>query len=68
MGLKHFSIYDFSFKDTKEFSEDNAPKWLCEGGVKGSTMDNRWFWTGHVLTLKVGEHIDTDFNRITRLS
>ena len=30
-------------------------------------MDNRWFWKDHVLTLKVGESVNTDFRRITRV-
>lgn len=55
------------FDTTKEFTELTAPKWLCKGGRKGSTMDNRWFWNEHILTLKVGEHKDTDFQRIERI-
>lgn len=51
-----------------EFSEDTAPKYLKYGGIKGSTMDNRWFWNDHVMTLAIGESIDTDFQRITRVS
>lgn len=49
------------------FTENTAPKWLREGGLKGSTMDNRWFWDEHVMTLRVGEHVDTDFRRIERI-
>lgn len=56
------------FKRTpEEFTEDNPPSWLI-GGVPGSTMDNRWFWTGYVLTLAVGAHVETDFSRITRIA
>lgn len=29
-------------------------------------MDNRWFWNDHVLTLSIGESVDTDFRKITR--
>lgn len=43
------------------FTETTAPKWLCEG-------ENAWFWKKHVLTLGVGEVIETDFQRITRVS
>jgi hypothetical protein len=50
------------------FDENTAPKWLCEGGVAGSTMDTRWFWNEHVMTLSVGQTVDTDFHRITRVS
>lgn len=53
---------------TTQFDEESAPKWLCAGGLKGSTMDNRWFWNDHVLTLEVGQYVDTDFQRITRIS
>ena len=50
------------------FSEKNAPDWLTGAqAVSGSTMDNSWFWNNHVLTLKVGESIDTDFQRIERI-
>lgn len=49
------------------FTEETAPKWLCEGGRAGSTIDNRWFWNGYVLTLKVGQSVDTDFRTITRI-
>jgi len=30
-------------------------------------MDGRWFWTDHVLTLNVGDSVDTDFQTITRI-
>lgn len=62
-----FSMRHKFFKGQIEFSEDNAPEWLTsENSIKGSTMDQRWFWTDHVLTLHVGESIETDFNIITR--
>lgn len=52
----------------EHFDEDNAPTWLTsEGTVKGSTMDNRWFWKDHVLKLEVGESIHTGFRTITRV-
>ena len=51
-----------------EFTEETAPDWLTsKNTVKGSTMDDRWFWTDHVLKLEVGQSIDTDFSRITRI-
>lgn len=50
------------------FTEIDAPKWLTsENTVRGSTMDTRWFWRDCVLSLRVGESVDTDFRRITRL-
>ena len=52
---------------TKTFTEESAPSWLTScNTVKGSTMDERWFWKGHVLTLNVGESVETDFTKITR--
>ena len=51
------------------FNENDAPDWLTgEKTVKGSTMDNRWFWKDHVLTLEVGESVETDFQVIKRIS
>lgn len=51
-----------------EFSELTAPKWLTsENTVKGSTVDNRWFWYRYVLTLNVGDSVETDFHSITRI-
>ena len=50
------------------FDETNAPDWLTsEGTVKGSTIDQRWFWTDYVMTLGIGEHIKTDFRIIKRI-
>lgn len=51
------------------FTEDFPPDWLSSvNTVKGSTMDQRWFYNEHVLTLDVGQSVDTDFTRIKRLS
>lgn len=56
-------------KRTVEFTEETAPDWLTsKNSVTGSTGDMRWFWNKHVLTLKVGQTVDTDFRVITRLS
>ena len=67
--MKTFQMTHLIFKGTPvPFDEDTAPMWLKEGGIAGSTMDNRWFWNDHVLTLEVGETIDTDFWSITRIS
>lgn len=51
-----------------EFTEETAPTWLRYGGHVGSTADNRWFWNNHISKLKVNAAIDTEFNRITRIS
>lgn len=44
------------------FNEETTPKWLKYGGVKGSTLDNRWFWDKHVMMLEVGQSVSTDFS------
>lgn len=51
------------FKEKKpiEFTEDNPPSWLLYPEFK-------WWWDDHVLTLKVGKHIKSDFQKIKRLS
>jgi hypothetical protein len=67
--MKKFELSSTVFPKLKPqlFYEDSAPKWLCEGGIKGSTMDNRWFWNDYILTLDIGESILTDFSQITRI-
>ena len=68
--VKRFEMRHLVFKDApvETFTEADAPVWLTsENTVPGSTMDNRWFWKGHVLTLEVGASVDTDFRRITRV-
>jgi hypothetical protein len=64
--MKSFKMKHVIFEDVTLFSEDNAPSWLSQGGLQGSTMDNRWFFEQHVLTLKVGQSVFTDFHIITR--
>lgn len=50
------------------FTEEFAPDYLTsKNTVRGSTMDNRWFWNDHVLTLKVGQFVETDFSKIYRV-
>ena len=64
-----FSLEHLIFKSYNEFTEDTAPDWLTsKNTIKGSTMDDRWFWEDHVLTLDVGHSINTDFSKITRIS
>ncbi|QJT70804.1 hypothetical protein GR7B_00006 [Vibrio phage vB_VcorM_GR7B] len=73
MSEKYFQMTylpELSGKDDLpvNFTESTAPTWLTsEDTVKGSTMDGRWFWDEHVLTLDVGQSVDTDFRRITRI-
>lgn len=58
----------FLSKYAEEFTEETAPDWLTsKNTVKGSTMDDSWFWNRHVLTLNVGESVKTDFQTITRI-
>lgn len=66
--LRRLGKGDKEESEVSVFTELNAPKWLTsEDTVKGSTMDHRWFWRDHVLTLKVGEKAYTDFSAITRV-
>ena len=58
--MKQFKMtrdWSAGFTKPEFFGEDDAPKWLCEGGLVGTTMDMRWFWNEHVLTLKVGQNV-----------
>lgn len=58
----------FKSSPVELFSEHDAPDWLTScNSIRGSTMDNRWFWEDYVLKLKVGGSIDTDFRTITRV-
>ena len=69
--MKTFSMQHVYSKESKPklFDESNAPEWLTsENTTKGSTMDDRWFWNNHVLTLNINESIKTDFQTITRLT
>ena len=63
-----FEMQHVVFKNKVQFSESDAPDWLTSiKTIPGSTMDDRWFWNNHVLTLKVGEYVETEFNIITRI-
>lgn len=63
-----FKMDHIFFDRSAIFTVDTAPLWLTsENTVPGSTMDNRWFWKDHVLTLKVGQTAHTDFHNITRI-
>jgi hypothetical protein len=69
--MKTFEMIHKFFKkmEPERFDEETAPDWLTSRNtIKGSTMDGRWFWNDHVLTLEVGKSIDTDFRTITRTS
>lgn len=63
-----FEMMHVVFENKVQFSESDAPDWLTSiKTVPGSTMDDRWFWKSRVLTLKVGESVETEFNIITRI-
>ncbi len=64
-----FEVRHKVFKGAAEtFTEETAPDWLTSKRTKpGSTVDARWFWEDHVLTLKVGKSVETDFSVITRI-
>jgi hypothetical protein len=53
--------------EPENFTEDSAPDWLtsCKT-IKGSTMDDRWWWEDYVKNLDIGESIESDFRKITR--
>jgi hypothetical protein len=66
--MKEFKATHLYFSNKiLEFNEINAPDWLtCKDTVRGSTMDNRWFWKNYVLALEVNESINTTFWKIER--
>ena len=50
---KHFDLVD-------TFTESTPPRWLAH-------KENSWWYERHVLTLKVGESVESDFNVIKRI-
>lgn len=67
--MKQFEATHDVFKTVLSFTEETAPDWLTScNTVPGSTMDNRWFWNDHVLTLGVGGTVGTDFHIIRRVA
>lgn len=63
-----FEMTHVVFGNKVQFSESDAPDRLTSAtSTPASTMDDRWFWNDHVLTLKVGESVETDFDIITRI-
>lgn len=50
------------------FTENTAPDWLTsKNNVKGSTIDDRWFWEDYILMMKIGDVMRTDFHEIERI-
>ncbi len=57
-----FKIEHLVFKNVLQtFNEINAPEWMTH-------RDNHWWWEGYVLTLAIGDSIESDFHSVTRLS
>ncbi len=58
--MKTFNFKHLFF-DTEEIHIDGEmPGWL-------TCKENRWFLDSHVMTLAVGQSVDTDFHRIIRV-
>lgn len=63
-----FTMTHNVFGNTVTFIETDAPDWLTSTNqVRGSTMDDSWFYNDHVLKLEVGQSVETDFHTITRV-
>lgn len=66
--MKFQMTHRFLGGDLQEFDELTAPDWLTSRDtIRGSSMDNRWFWEDHVLTLPLGGSVETDFQTIKRI-
>ena len=59
--MKTFEMTHLVFKNTHVFNEDEPPNWLL-------SKEFRWWYIGYVLELKVGDHIDSDFQRFKRIT
>ena len=59
MKTFNMSMLD-NFGSPETFTEHEPPWWLI-------SKEFKWFFDSKVLTLKVGDFIDTDFRRITRI-
>jgi hypothetical protein len=68
--MKQFRMtHRFMNTPPEEFDEETAPDWLTSrNSIPGSTMDGRWFWHDHVLTLPVGGSVKTDFRTIIHIA
>jgi hypothetical protein len=56
-----FDMYHLMFGKAETFYDDAPPKWLL-------SQEYKWWYDAHVLTLKVGQSISTDFNEIKRIA
>ena len=58
---KRFKMEHLVFNEVdRDFPESNPPWWLVSNAFK-------WWWDGFVLKLDVGESIESDFQKITRI-
>ena len=57
---KVFKFTHLCFSNETEYKETELPTWLRD-------KERLWFLNKYVLALEVGESVDTDFNRITRV-
>jgi hypothetical protein len=58
--MKKFKMRHLYFRVDRTFTEDDPPWWL-------TSDEFNWWWKDYVLTLEVGESIDSDFHRIERI-
>ena len=66
--MKKFTLTHNTFGKTIEFTFETAPDWLTSANeVRGSTMDNSWFYNDYVQKLEVGQSVETDIHTITRI-
>jgi hypothetical protein len=61
LGVKVFSFQHLFFNSEETYTETEMPSWMTH-------RETQWFLDKHVLTLKVGEFVNTDFRRITRVN
>lgn len=66
---KKFKITMIDYPDLSKplYAAGNMPPGFLSCRAPGSTMDVSWFWDGYVLKLNVGESVNTDFRKITRI-
>ena len=59
--MKKFELTHRFFKSEPEiFTDESPPRWFLNTAYK-------WWYTDHILKLKVGESIKSDFRKITRI-
>lgn len=59
--MRMFQFRHLFFNTENIHAENDLPSWLIH-------KSNKWFLENHVLTLEIGQFVDTDFQRITRVS